>query len=457
MPQAEAAALQTETFEQMVAAETWHQPWVINVAEQERHDSLLLGAMQFLGRAAVDPETLARETPSLMAAIHRAAEGDPIARQLVTTNVRADMVERTIKTGHISKTNLEVDDYGRILQFGQTTEQIMANSLAYGSQSWQMRERTSAEARNKFRIDRAYANGSLENYVFVVLSRAADNMDAKQMDDEGFFTDTMSLSVQATALQDGRISVESAFVAGKPDREAAVQDADMVEYLAGQFGQDFSGKTATETLDTPLLVHKDLMPNGVIDLVKILDEYSGTFFGEAKPAQDYETYQQQCAVREMKLDGRVEAVVNQLVKESEAIKTPQDATERLGKLSALEMVEEAVVDKRINPRVFGVPAAFRIEHARYAQQNGDHETARRAVISAQAVEISRSCPGAGKNLKSRINESDPSNAWEDEEDDNDTLEDCDFVSEKCPVCGEENAKTKVRRGVYYHVGRGCKG
>ena len=34
--------------------------------------------------------------------------------------------------------------------------------------------------------------------------------------------------------------------------------------------------------------------------------------------------------------------------------------------------------------------------------------------------------------------------------------DCDFVSKKCPICKEKNAKTKVRKGVYYHIGKSCK-
>ncbi len=33
--------------------------------------------------------------------------------------------------------------------------------------------------------------------------------------------------------------------------------------------------------------------------------------------------------------------------------------------------------------------------------------------------------------------------------------DCEFVSKKCPVCGEKNAKTKVKDGVYHHVGKSC--
>jgi hypothetical protein len=33
--------------------------------------------------------------------------------------------------------------------------------------------------------------------------------------------------------------------------------------------------------------------------------------------------------------------------------------------------------------------------------------------------------------------------------------DCEFVSKKCPVCGEKNAKTKSKDGKYYHIGKKC--
>lgn len=36
------------------------------------------------------------------------------------------------------------------------------------------------------------------------------------------------------------------------------------------------------------------------------------------------------------------------------------------------------------------------------------------------------------------------------------VKDCEFISKVCPQCGEKNAKTRVVKGTYYHVGKSCK-
>ncbi len=454
---AETATLHQVPFEQIVA-DIELAPLAISIAEQESDINARLAASQFIGALLLEhtmpsPEVPAVEHYSLMDAIKNAAQGDKQARKLVETNVRTDMVERTIKSGHVSEVELTVNEAGHIMQFGQTTEEIHANSLRHGSQSWQMQERTRAETRNKFRIDEAYHQGKLEDFAFVVISRAADNMSLTQMEDEGFFTDTMSWSLQVTTIKDGRLTVESAFVAGKQSRDAERTDSQAVARLGQALGINYDGKTATETLDMPILVPKSLMPNGAVDLVALAD--SNSFFGETKPAQDYVAYKQGCAEREANLSDRVAQVTDQLVAEASTIKTPRQATERLGKLSAWQMVEEAIVDDTIDARVFGSAAAYRIEHARHYLQIGDIEAQRHAMQHAKAVETSSSCPGAGKTTETE--QIDPSDPLAQLDTQKEKLEDCDFVSKKCPVCGEKNAKTTVRDGVYRHVGKGCKG
>ena len=39
---------------------------------------------------------------------------------------------------------------------------------------------------------------------------------------------------------------------------------------------------------------------------------------------------------------------------------------------------------------------------------------------------------------------------------NNDVKDCEFVSKSCPKCGEKNAKTRVVKGTFYHVGKSCK-
>jgi hypothetical protein len=454
---AEAAVLTWE-FEEIVA--DYGEPLLpaaISVAELKADERIRLETAQFIGlvatqEAVVMPEQ-STETYSLMDAIHEAAEGDQAARKLIETNIRTDMIERTMKSGHVSRVDLDVDASGHIMQYGQTTAQIQVNSLRHASQSWQMQERMQAETRNKFRIDEAYQQGQLEDYAFVVISRAADNMDEAQLEKEGFFTETMSWTIQTTTMKDGQLTLESAFVAGKKTWDAERTDDQAVTRLGQALGVDYAGKSATETLDMPLLVPKELMPNGVVDLVKLAEDHD-TFFGENRPRQDYVAYKEQCRQREARLNDRVQRAADELIGEAATIRTPRQATERLGKLSALQMVEQAVVDNSIDARVFGVEAAYRIEAARHYYEAGDMERMLQATQAAKVRETSSSCPGGGggeQNSASTAGESGKGSKSNSSD-----LEDCDFVSKECPKCHKKNVKTTVRKGKYYGA-CGCVG
>jgi hypothetical protein len=357
-------------------------------------------ADRFIGRIALGPTvTTTPETAGQFGSLHealpRAYTGDEIARQLITTNVRTDVIERTIKAGHIMTVDLEVDGNGKIWQHGQAMNSIQANTLAYASDQPTMRQRSEAEVRNSFRIENLLRQGLLEDNYFVVFSRAADDMTLDEMTDVGFFTDTMSCAIQLTTASTTGLSMESAFVAGVTgpgqDRHDQLTLAGVIKGL----GLDIDSISATELLDMPLLIPKSLLPNGVIDLVQKYDMAAGgTFFGEAKPQQDYQTYGATCAAREASFAPKVAAIVADLIAEAPLITSPVLATQRLHKLSQKYMVEQAVVDNSINPLVFGGVAAAHIEQARSYQASGQTDQAQSATAKAQKTARSSSCPNA---------------------------------------------------------------
>jgi hypothetical protein len=415
----------------------------VAVPEMAEDRSACLRAARFIVRATTEMgaiETEAAETmrpiESLYDGIQKAAEGNPEALKMVETNVRTDVIERTIKTGHVIKVPLNANEAGKILQHGQTMESVQANSLRFAANSWQMRERTEAETLNSFRFEQLYNRGNLQDNSFVVFSRAADNMTNAQMQEAGFFTETMSCAIQVTTAEGDDLTTESAFVSGVREPGQERHDAETVVALAARLGVDLRGKSAAEVLATPLLIPNQLIPNGVIDIVKMFDECAGgTFFGENRLVQDYAAYRAECDEREEMLQPKIEAIVQELVSEAEQIHGRIEATQRLHKLSEKHMVQQAIFDESIDVRVFG-EAAPHILQARHLFEQGQYEQGLQAVTEAIRTARSSSCPSGllGGSTVAEMGSDTTANG---------SNEPCSFVSKKCPECGKKNVLTTV--------------
>lgn len=330
---------------------------------------------------------------NLMEAIHAANEGDNEARSMISENVRTDVVERTIKTGHITKVGLETNQHGQIMQFGQTMESVYANALMSTPSNSKMLPRTEAEARNGFRIENLKRQGLLEDYNFVVFSMAADDMSESEMKKAGFFTETMSMAIQVTSADGNKLNTETAFVSGKNPSSNTRHDKQAMGLVGDRLGANYTGKSAAEVLNAPVLVHKSLMPNGAVDIVKLYDEAAGgTFFGENKPAKDYRQYAQDCKNREQGFDHKVKAITDEIISNSHNIWSPSEATKKLHKISEKHMVEHAISDASIDAKVFGEEAAGHIEEARLAFKEGRQADVSMHQSIAEQTAVSSSCP-----------------------------------------------------------------
>ena len=424
------------------------EPLVVVVPEMEADKLVRARAARFIGacvtgqyveQASVEAQTTVQPIESLYEAIHLAAEGDPTAHQMIETNARTDVIERTIKAGHVITVDLNVDQTGKIQQHGQSMESVQANSLRLASRNRQMRARTEAEATNAFRIEQLHRQGILNEYSFVVFSRAADNMTEQEMTDAGFFTDTMSTAIQVTTVKDGKLTTESAFIAGvkRPGEER--YDADAVDATVEYFGANLHDKSATGTINTPILIPNKLIPNGAVDIVEVYDEQNGTFFGEDKLRQNYLEYRKKCQRREQLLTPKVDAIVEELISEAPQITTPIKAVQRLHKISEKHMVEQAAFDHSINPRVFGSVAADHIEQAREQFALGNNDAGLDSLNQAKSTATSSSCPSS---LDSSEESSDSDSDIDGESNDD---KECEYVSKECPMCGEKNVKTKVTK------------
>lgn len=412
----------------------------IAVPEMQADEAVRQRAVRFIGACATSEEVEVveeQQIDSLHDAVHKAAEGNKEALRMVETNVLTDVIERTIKTGHVIKVDLYVDEMGKIQQHGQSMESVQANSLRHAANSWQMRERTEAEATNALRIEHLYANGALQEYSFVVFSCAADNMSQKDMREAGFFTETMSCAIQVTAAEGSTLTTESAFVSGIKAAGGKRHDIETVTKMAEKLGVDLSGKTATEILSTPLLVPNSLLTNGAIDLVRLYDECAeDTFFGEIREQQDYLEYKNQCEERQEMLQPKIKLITQELIDEAPSIYDRVQATKRLAKLSEKHMLQQAVFDASIDLRVFGAEAMPHILEARLQFEQGNNQQALKEVTAAIAVAKSSSCP-SGSSGSGAENDKADSTSSDDEP--------CTYVSKTCPKCGEKNVLTTVTK------------
>lgn len=347
-------------------------------------------------------ETEPESNSSLLSAIKRAKQGDAEAKAMVATNVGSDFSERVLKAGEVTKYYLKKNDDGELTQHGQLYSDIYSNTLRLIPQGSKMRPRAEAETRNASRAQFLEAEGRLEDNYMVVFSLAPGDMTDKELKRAGFFAETKTMAIQATTAEGDSVSIESAFVAGSPEPGAERLDLQAIVKLAAILGVDYQNMTTTEILDTPLLIPKLLMPNGVIDLVKLFDDCAdGTFFGEAKPRQDYLAFRRFCDERRKSFTGDVKIVTEKLIQEASAIKTQLQAIERLAELSEEQMVKRAIKDKTINARVFGGVSAGYIQEARMYREQGNEELAIRAENRAIKTADSDSCP-SGVSRQSEI-------------------------------------------------------
>lgn len=388
------------------------------------------------------------EYDNLMDAIHAASRGDTQARLVVESNVRTDVVERTIKAGHVMQVKLDVDESGRISQHGQTLENIHLNALRFAAHSPEMRARTEAETRNGVRIENLRRQGLLRNYYFVVFSRYPDNMSDDRASQAGFFDGTKTLAIQAITedVTTAGLIQESGFVAGLKQPHGEQHDAATVQAVAADFGVSLAGKNATQIIDSPVLVHKLFMPNGVIDLVARCDQKASTFFGENKPPQDYLDYVRICRERERQFEPSVQKIVNQLIAEGDTIQAPIDAVQRLHVLSQRAMVDLAFTDRTINPQVFGEVSARYIAEARSWLERGNIDRFLDARASAQFTARSSSCPNEFLAQKEQG----------DGDSNHSESKDCEFISKKCPICHKKNVRTRSTKTEIIGIDCGCR-
>ena len=381
-------------------------PLVIEAAELQSDELIRRRAARFIGSVlleeSVELENTVRQDLSLLDALHEARNGNEQARKMVQINAATDVMERTFKAGHVTEVILEQDDNGTLFQYGQSMQEVYANSFRYMDPSPQMHKRLEAEALNGHRIQSFANSGQLEDYSFVVFSLAPDDMTTKEAAGEGFFTDSMSGVIQVTTKKGNDITIESAFVAGRQDERSVRHDKSSVVGLLRELGIEYENLSVTEMLSKPLLINNSLIPNGVVDIVERYDRQTDSFFGQQQPTQPYDTYLEVCRQREQSMKSVSDRVAERLIAATSSISSPALASALLNKISEEETLNRALIDMTIDPIVYGKQAAQHINAAREHIAEGNIAQGLESMQSAKKTATSSSCAG---NLRLNSSES----------------------------------------------------
>lgn len=407
-------------------------------------------AQRFIGHVAMDDiyiDPCEDEAPntSLLEAIHRSEKGDEEAKASVTMNTHIAVVEAMIKSGHITRVPMKLNEHGNWLQHGQAMLHVHANALRMQivEKHQGIRDRTEAETINGHAIEDLGRIGKLEDHYVFVPSLFPDQSEISYdvaTEDAGFFGDTKTAAFQLTATDGNDGQVESAFVAGVTEIDGPRHDIEVMRKIYLLAGFDAEEWLPLDFLKNPLLIHKSNLPNGIADLVRLYDELaseivdSDLFFGQNVESHEYETYAEASKVREDGLQSVTDEVVGKLLARSHKLTTPESAIELLAKLVGPLGVEYAVSDHSIDPNVFGHEAAQLILQARHYQQEGEFHLMHQTTQSAIDKAVTTMCGMTIKNLLGEIESQEKNNELSDD--------DCEYISKKCPVCGAKNVKTK---------------
>lgn len=381
-------------------------PMIMMAAEMRQDEFIKTKAARFIGNVLsqdiveVEAVEVAARPQNLKEAIEAAAQGDEDARRTVQLCVKTDVLERTYKTGHVSEVPITEDENGKLIQFGHQMDDVYANTLRYSDPDDYMHLRSKAEALNAQRIESYNREGLLEDYAFVVFSSVAnlDELSRKEARKRGFFVDTMSMAIQLTTKEEDELVVESAFVGGALDESSERFDIQAIAEVIASLGGEYAEMSPLERLAHPILVHKSLLPKKILSLVERYDQQQGTFFGQAQPIQDYETYREVCQQREDSMADIVERITIALIAEHASLTDPVQAIARLDQLSETETLDRALTDITIDPRVYGAVAAVHIEQARVLVAQGNPFQAQVRLEKAHATADSSSCPGLTKKV-----------------------------------------------------------
>lgn len=426
---------------------------VSGFAESEQRFHKLLGSVALQGSAEQQHD--APEKMTILEAIHAAREGSREAESMVDINVATAVTEACFKYDHITKIAMHMSDGGKLVQFGQTMQEMHFNSLAYRqNRHHKLQDVTKTEALNGHCIEDAAQTGLLKDYYFIVDSLVPQDVPEKDLQDEGYFLNTLTFVTQATTQENEAVATESVFSKGTAARESA----SFASRMAARFDLEAVSRVrqrlglppiaSTDEALRGILVHKSLLPNGAIDYKRMIDEEAHAVAGVSlKTDTYYEQLAPRSKEREQSLEGTKQMVKEALLARANSFRTPMDVVQSIWDLTREFTVVAAVDNRNIDARIFGEHAARQIEESRHYMSIGDPIAAQLALREAVRVAIVTGCGGgsAGRGAKksgSSKNNKNETSSNETTEDEQGTMEQNEDWTWKRGVCRVDSCPTR---------------
>jgi hypothetical protein len=350
----------------------------------------------------------------LLDTIRQARSGLPEARQRLHINVATATAEGYFKDNHVSTIVTRRDQTGKLGQHGQSVDSVQRNAMTMRPNRHPvLQEITKAEALNAHRVEDALVAGKLKDHHLVVFSVVPSGVPKEALgeDGDGYFLDDLTLCIQATTeLDGGAVQTQAAFKAGveaKPedkfeDLMAKRYDLPALARLYRRLGQE-PPTTAVGFLRQGIYIPKDQMQNGVVDVMRWLDEEADIVLGrdiERRP-EDYMALILESKRREVSVREVCQSVEEALLKD-EGLNTPMQAVERMWGLIKDQGVTASFSNESIEPKVFGADAAPHIIAARQLAEGGMMHQAQARMQKALEEAVITGCGGGSSSQSGEL-------------------------------------------------------
>jgi hypothetical protein len=396
-----------------------------NSAEQMAQEQAASEAFyRFIGKpcvqqaleCAIQPEVNAGSDLTLADSIPEAKKGDPAAEARVDLAITSATGEAFFKREHFTRFTKRLTPTGKVVQHDLTTEQIHLDAIMHRSgRPESLKRYTLAEVRNGIREEQFAGNGILDDAWMVGASFVPKNMPEELLDNrgEGFFTRTMTYSLQGSTKVGAEIVMETVFDVGTDAPEEATYEqrqAERFDLPAYQKVCEWLGlpvpATELEALESPLIIPKALMPNGMIDFWRWMHLAADEIRGKVvvRTVEDYVRKVALSQEREQSIAGVRQAIKQELLT-VEHFAAKIDAVDTLWELARTHGYRASARNEHIDPIAFGVKGARKLKVAKHLISLGQDDEAERWIdFGLQDATVS-GCGGGSCGLREAITSS----------------------------------------------------
>ena len=436
------------------------------VAEENLHGERAASEAfyRFIGRpcvrealeCTVGPTVEAGPKLTLADSAVEARQGNQDAEARVDVAIGSAAAEALFKTKHITHYTKTLTDSGEVVQYGLSGEQIHQDAIVHRSaRPAPLKKITLAEVRNGFREQHLAADGTLDDAWMVAASFVPRGVPEEWLDHrgDGYFTDSMTYSLQGSTKKGSKIMVDSIFDAGT----AAPEDASFAERQEQRFDLqayqlvcEWLGvpvpQTELEALESPLIIPKSMMPNGMLDFWRWMDMAADQIQGKVvvRTVEEYLQREQLSREREASIAGLRQTVKDKLLA-VDGFDTEGDANAMLWELLREHGYRAAAYNDNIEPGAFGQKGARKLLVAKKLIELGDDDGAGRWIEAGLEDATSTGCGGGACGIREAVTASELSFAESHLD-----LQEGDSVSvdliRPCPDCNEVGGVTYVYKG-----------